>query len=59
VYVKNIGDEHVGQNKASMVWEKGKRFKEERSSEEGGEGQNVEEEYSEPVMCLQVVQWQM
>ena len=52
-------DEHVGQDSASTVLEKEKRFKDERSSVEGGSGQYVEEEYSEPVICLQVVQWQI
>jgi hypothetical protein len=36
---------------------KEKRCKEERSREEGGEGQYVEEEYKEPVMWRQVLQW--
>jgi hypothetical protein len=37
-------DEHVGQDSASTALVKEKRFKEARSSEEGGSGQYVEDE---------------
>jgi hypothetical protein len=53
-----MGLEHVPQNSASTFSEKENRFRPERSMA-AGPGQNVEEEYREPVMWRQEEQWQM